>query len=131
MIAVRPGASLGEPLTVGALGGAALVLVDPPDAGIPWCPSAVVFGVACPLCGLTRGVARLVRGDVAASLEFHPLAWLVLLLAGLAWVSWLGRRTGWWSGRPVLLERLAIGGVVAGLVAIWSWRALAGTLPPI
>jgi hypothetical protein len=123
--------AVAEPLTVGALGGAALVLIEPPDTGIPWCPSALVFGVVCPLCGLTRGVARLVRGDIAASVEFHPLAWAVLAVAGGAWIAWFGRRAGWWSWRSVRVERLTLAGLAAGLVVTWIWRAVTGTLPTL
>jgi hypothetical protein len=123
--------AVAEPLTVGALGGAALVLINPPDSGIPWCPSALIFGVVCPLCGLTRGVARLVRGEFAASVVFHPMAGVVLAVAAGAWVAWLGRRAGWWSWRNRTVERIAVAGVAVGLIAVWVWRAMAGTLPAI
>ena len=123
--------AVAEPLTVGALGATALVLIDPPDTGIPWCPSALVFGVVCPLCGLTRGVARLVRGDVAASVEFHPMAWAVLAVACGAWIAWFGRRVGWWSWRNPRLERMSVYGLTVGLVVTWIWRAVAGSLPSI
>ncbi len=123
--------AVAEPLIVGALGVTALVLVDPSDTGVPWCPSAVVFGVVCPLCGLTRGVARLARGDFAASVEFHPMAWAVLAVAAGAWMAWLGRRAGWWSWRSLRVERLTIYGLASGLVVTWLWRAVAGTLPSI
>ena len=120
-----------EPLVVGALGATALLVVDPPDSGVPWCPSAVLFGVVCPLCGLTRGVARLVRGDVAASVGFHPLAWVVLAVSIAAWVAWLGRRAGWWQWRSPAIERWLAGGLVFGLAVVWAYRAASGTLPAI
>jgi hypothetical protein len=128
---VRGAESLTEPLAVGALGASALLLLDPPDTGIPWCPSAILFGVACPLCGLTRGVARLVRGDVGASLGFHPLAWLVLAVAVAAWVAWLGRRAGWWSGGTAWFSRRTVPGLFVALAVTWLVRGVAGTLPPI
>lgn len=120
---------LTEPLAVGAIGLAGLIAVDPPDVGIPWCPSALIFGVACPLCGLTRGVARLVRGDVASSIAFHPMAWIVVLVAALAWVAWFGRRAGWWSGRSPTVERWVGAALGIGLIATWAARAVGGTLP--
>lgn len=122
---------LGEPLTVGGLGATALALIDPPDTGAPWCPSVLLFSTACPLCGLTRGVARLVRGDLEASLGFHPLAWLVLGVAVAGWVAWLGRRAGWWAWRSPTVERVVLWTVGIGLVVAWVGRAAAGTLPPI
>lgn len=120
-----------EPLVVGAIAAVALVTVNPPDRGIPWCPSAILFGVACPLCGLTRGVSRFVRGDVAASVDHHPLAAVVLLAAVIAWVAWLGRRAGWWTWRSRTAERWTLGVLGASLVAVWGWRALTGTLPSV
>ena len=48
------------------------------------CPLMASTGCRCPGCGLTRGAAALVRGDVPASLALHPFAifftfaWLVL-----------------------------------------------------
>lgn len=131
MIAAPRTGRLTEPLAVGAMGIAALIAVNPPDEGIPWCPSALVFGVACPLCGLTRGVARFVRGDFTSSIGFHPMAWVVLVVAALAWIGWFGRRAGWWSWRSPTLEKWTVAGVGIGLVITWAARALLGTLPPI
>jgi len=128
---VRVADPLIEPLAVGAVGAAALLLIDPPDTGIPWCPSALLFGVACPLCGLTRGVARLVRGDIAASLGFHPLAWLVLVVAGAAWVAWLGRRAGWWSVGTAWISRVTVPALAVALTVTWLVRGVGGSLPPI
>jgi hypothetical protein len=122
---------LSEPLLVGAIGVAGLIAVDPPDEGIPWCPSALVFGVACPLCGLTRGVARFVRGDLASSISFHPMAWIVFLVTALAWLAWFGRRAGWWEWRSPTVEKWTVAALGVGLVATWAVRALLGTLPPI
>ena len=124
-------ARIAEPLVVGAAGAAALVTIDPPDSGIPWCPSALIFGVACPLCGLTRGVTRVVRGDFASSVTFHPLAWIVLVVTIGAWVAWLGRRAGWWTWRSKTIERWIVGLIAAGLVAVWAYRAATGTLPSV
>lgn len=122
---------LTEPLAVGALGVAGLIAVDPPDMGIPWCPSALIFGVACPLCGLTRGVARFVRGDIESSVVFHPMAWVVFLVVALAWLAWLGRRAGWWKWRSKAAEKWVLAALFVGLVATWAVRAVLGTLPPI
>lgn len=127
----QPGGGLAEPLAVGAFGSVTLALVNPPDAGAPWCPSVLLFSTPCPLCGLTRGVARFVRGDFAASLEFHPLAWLLLLFAAAAWVAWLGRRANWWQWRSPRLEKAVIVSVVLALALTWALRAMTGTLPPV
>jgi hypothetical protein len=127
----REKGALIEPIVVGSLAGLGLLAVNPPDTGIPWCPSALFFDVACPLCGLTRGIARLVRGDLAASLGFHPMAWVVLAVAVGSWIVWMGRRAGWWTWRSPRVERWTITAVGLGLIATWGIRAMQGTLPPI
>lgn len=123
--------SVGEPLVVGALGAGALWFVNPPTPGTPWCPSVLLFDVACPLCGLTRGIARLVRGDLDASWAFHPLAGWILLVTVAAWVAWFGRRMGWWTWRSRRLERTTVVTTVLALTLVWVARAAAGTLPTI
>lgn len=36
-----------------------------------WCPFARVIGEPCPLCGGTRAVASLIRGDLANALRYN------------------------------------------------------------
>lgn len=127
----RLAAAAVEPLTVGSLGLLALALVDPSDAGPSLCPSAVVFGVACPLCGLTRGVSRLVRGDLATSWDMHPMAGPVLAVAAGAWMVWIGVRLGLWARPRPLVGRLAVVGLCLALLTVWIVRGVSGTLPPI
>lgn len=43
------------------------------------CPFRLCTGHACPGCGLTRATGSLLRGDVAASLRFHPLAFVLVM----------------------------------------------------
>ena len=45
------------------------------------CASQHLLGVPCPGCGFTRALVALARGDLGASLGFHPVA--VPLLVGL------------------------------------------------
>ena len=35
------------------------------------CPSQILFGVACPLCGATRAGLHLASGDVVTALQFN------------------------------------------------------------
>jgi hypothetical protein len=44
------------------------------------CGSRLLFGVPCPGCGLTRSIICLSRGDLAQSLAFHRLGWLLALV---------------------------------------------------
>jgi hypothetical protein len=46
--------------------------------GAPLCPTAALFGVPCPGCGLTRATLALFQGDLGAAFGLHPL---VLVLA--------------------------------------------------
>lgn len=50
------------------------------------CPFAILTGYPCPACGLTRAGLCLLRGDLAAAWETHPLiffwtAWILYLLS--------------------------------------------------
>lgn len=126
-----PGRDVRQPVFVGAVAALALVVVDPAPDASSTCPSALLFGVACPLCGLTRGTARFVRGDLDGSWFFHPMTGLVLLASATAWVVWLGRSAGWWSWRSRRVERWALGVIVAGLAVTWVVRLMLGSLPPL
>jgi len=44
------------------------------------CPFRAATGVVCPFCNMTHATFALGRGDLAASLDFHPLGPLVLLM---------------------------------------------------
>ncbi len=54
---------------------------------VPLCPSATLFGVPCPGCGLTRASLALLRGDWRGALGFHPLVFLLLPLTGVLLAS--------------------------------------------
>jgi hypothetical protein len=43
----------------------------------PLCPSAGVFGVPCPGCGLTRATLAALKGDFAAAFQLHPLVFVI------------------------------------------------------
>ncbi|MBM4143133.1 MAG: DUF2752 domain-containing protein [Lentisphaerae bacterium] len=47
------------------------------------CTSQAWFGRPCPLCGLTRGMGALLRGDTATAMEWNPLVLPVAALAGI------------------------------------------------
>jgi hypothetical protein len=125
------GPGLGQPVLVGAAAALGLMAVNPSPDAASVCPSAVLFGVACPLCGLTRGTARLLRGDLDGSWFFHPMAGLVLLVLAGAWLAWMGRAAGWWSWRSRRVERWALGITLAGLSVTWAVRLALDSLPPL
>lgn len=73
-----------------------------------FCPFRLATGLPCPLCGMTRGVASLLRGRWHEGVAYHlfsPLvlsalaAWIVIE-SGQALHLWNARRLGTWALRP-------------------------------
>ena len=56
--------------------------------GTTLCHFKRVSGIACPTCGLTRGVTTMLEGDVARGLGYNPL----VLGAGLLFLAVLAGR---------------------------------------
>jgi hypothetical protein len=63
-----------------------VLVVYSPGEGLPLCGFHWLTSYSCPLCGLTRGMAHLVKGHWRVALEYHALSPLVLVVM-LAW-SW-------------------------------------------
>lgn len=108
-----------------------MTMASPSDDGLTICPMALLTGVACPGCGMSRAIAWLFRGDLERSVGYHPLAPLVVIVGIVAMVWAFGRRLrGWNKPRPALLT----GGLVVLatlLMAVWLARLASGTLPPV
>ncbi|HEY5147965.1 MAG TPA: DUF2752 domain-containing protein [Polyangiaceae bacterium] len=97
------------------------------------------FGVPCPGCGITRGVAFAVHGDLARAWHFYPAAALgvvglvvlatsLFVLAALEWRS-MGR---WprYARRWLLRASLAYAGAATVVwLAAWTVRVLAAIRP--
>lgn len=49
------------------------------------CPLEFIFGIPCPLCGITRAFLALFSGDISAAFYYHPL-WPVILLSLILYV---------------------------------------------
>ncbi len=75
------------------------------------CPLLSLTDVPCPLCGATRSVVSLLRGDVVASLRFSPVGVLVVALVAYALIAW--RR------RDISIPTIPI---VVGLGLLWAWN---------
>ncbi|HEX7169173.1 MAG TPA: DUF2752 domain-containing protein [Acidimicrobiales bacterium] len=93
----------------------ATLAVDIPT-GIP-CPLRTLTGLDCPLCGATRATFALLRGDVAAALDFNALYVIALPVLAAVAAVWVVQRR---KGRPLtsplaspLAPRLLIGGALA------------------
>jgi hypothetical protein len=52
----------------------------------PRCLFHVATGLACPGCGSLRAAHSLLHGDVANAFLFNPLPFVLLPVAGLAWL---------------------------------------------
>ena len=110
----------------------ALAFWDPAAAGGPdLCLFHRVTGVACPACGLTRAAAALARGELGASLRWHPLFLLLAAEAALFWCAWgvaLRRGLRGIATLRRLAPRVALGTGVL-LLLVWLLRFTTGTLP--
>jgi uncharacterized protein DUF2752 len=57
-----------------ALGVIYLFIFEPGKSGFfPICPFRALTGFTCPGCGATRGLHRLLHGDVVSAFELNPL----------------------------------------------------------
>ena len=94
---------------------------------VPFCPTALFFGVPCPGCGLTRATLALLQGDFTTALHLHPLVpVLTPLVLGITLKSLFDYVRGaphgarsFWTSRPGVL----IAGTLSVLVlAVWAAR---------
>lgn len=99
------------------------------------CPAAMVLGVPCPTCGMTRSVWLALRGDFAAATAMHPLVWIVapLVFAMLAAevVGYL-RQGRWGASSHVRGSTFALVAAASLLFALWLARffgAFGGPVP--
>jgi len=61
---------------------------NPATAGFfPVCPLLKLTGIACPGCGMTRGLHALLHGDVVSALDYNLLLPAVLFFFGYLFVS--------------------------------------------
>ncbi len=105
---------------VGAVaGGVALVVVSRVDPSRytlgPPCPLKVLTGLDCPLCGATRATHQLLRGDLAAALDFNALYVAALPVVAALALFWVlrGRRPAWTAPSWVTWAVVAVAALFA------------------
>ena len=118
---------LASPLLAVAL----LATISPSDEGPTICPFALCTGMACPGCGMTRAAAHMFRGNLAEAVSYHPLVPLVSAQLLVAW-GWFGLvKTGRVTPPSQRTTVAALVFSIAALTAVWIFRIVAGTLPPV
>jgi len=81
-----------------------LFIFEPGKTGFfPNCPFRMLTGFTCPGCGSTRGLHRLLHGDIVSALEFNPLMVLSLPFLLYALVRYTVAAV---SGRPLQRHNL-------------------------
>lgn len=81
------------------------------------CPMALLLGLPCPGCGLTRSFCLMTRGQFEEAVAFHGLAPFVLLYFAFLWVYKIIETV---RGRPPQVPTYKIG-AVACLVMVGFW----------
>ena len=83
-------------LVVAGLGACAYIkLVDPNHSGAyPQCPTKMLTGLDCPLCGATRAVHSLLNGNLVGAMDHNLLFVLSLPFLAYAFVAWTAGRLG-------------------------------------
>ena len=106
-----------------AIGASYLFIFEPGKSGFfPACPFRALTGFTCPGCGSTRGLHRLLHGDVVGAFEFNPL--LVLSLPFLLYAL-LRYTTAAVRGRPLQkhhVEAKYIWMLFAVIMSFWVFR---------
>jgi hypothetical protein len=115
---------------VGAAGLVVLALWTPPDdAAMSFCLTRRVLGLPCPGCGLTRGLAQLLQGNLERAMMLHPLAPLAAADAVVGWSLWGLAIHDVVTPPSARTVRLALLAQLAVFLALWLGRLASGTAP--
>jgi hypothetical protein len=106
-----------------AIGATYLFIFEPGKSGFfPACPFRTLTGFTCPGCGSTRGLHRLLHGDVVAAFEFNPLMVVALPFLLYALARYTAAAV---SGRPLQKHHLNskyIWVLFAVIMSFWVFR---------
>jgi hypothetical protein len=108
-----------------AVGATYLFIFEPGKTGFfPACPFRTITGFTCPGCGSTRGLHRLLHGDVVGAFQFNPLMVVALPFLLYALVRYT---TAAVTGRPLNVNRLNAKYIWMLLVVIMSFWVFRNT----
>jgi hypothetical protein len=106
-----------------AAGATYLFIFEPGKTGFfPACPFRTLTGFTCPGCGSTRGLHRLLHGDVVGAFEFNPLMVVALPFLLYALVRYTNAAL---RGRPLKRHQLNakyIWALLVVIVSFWVFR---------
>ncbi|MEO6759277.1 MAG: DUF2752 domain-containing protein [Saprospiraceae bacterium] len=74
--------------------------------GWVFCPFRLLTGLPCPFCGMTRGVASLLRARWQEALAYHLFSPLVLFALATWIIVETGHALGLWHARRITLWAL-------------------------
>ena len=81
-----------------------------------FCPMVIFTGLPCPACGMTRALFYLITGNIAASVQMHPVGlWIVCLFLYFAWNRYI-------KGRESKGMKILLGMTFAMLIICYVWR---------
>ena len=114
-------------LMVAGLGACAYIAaVDPNHStAYPQCPTKLLTGIDCPMCGATRAVHSLLKGDVVGAMDHNLLFVLLLPALVYAFVAWTSTRLG----RPMKPIPMSSPWVAVPLAAVMLAFAVVRNLP--
>ena len=90
--------------------------------GLYKCPLRALFGIPCPLCGITRALFSVLHGDFAAAFYYHPLWPVVVILL----ILYLLTFTGLIRPSGTVVNSVLFGSCVL-LIACYIWRHVTGS----
>lgn len=95
----------------------------------PPCAFRAVTGWYCPGCGMTRGLHRLLHGDVIAAVQYNLLLVVLVPVALYSILAYAANTYGWFDGRLKQITMPRHAWTVA-IVALATWAVLRNTPLP-
>lgn len=106
-----------------AAGATYLFIFEPGKSGFfPVCPFRAITGFTCPGCGSTRGLHRLLHGDVVAAFESNPLLILSLPFLSYALVRYTNATMRGWPLKGNQLNAKYIWLLFVVILSFWVFR---------